>query len=249
VRRWLLERGEAPGRIRLVESGVDLERLRPAPRSAELVRRIGAAPGDAIVGFAGRWSEEKDPLAFVEMVRRVDSSLPVRFVMAGTGHLRPHIERAVADAGFPEGRFHLLGDVPDIAPVLASLDLLVVPSRLDGRPVVALEALALGVPVLASRIGALPDLVEEGETGWLCEPGDVEAFARRVEGAVAAREELARMRPRARAFAEAHLDARAMLAAYHDALRSLLPDHHPAEDGPAMPVAEPGGEGRGASPG
>jgi glycosyltransferase involved in cell wall biosynthesis len=84
---------------------------------------------------------------------------------------------------FPEGRLHLLGEPPEIAPVLASFDLLVVPSVLDGRPVVVLEALSLGVPVLAFRVGALPELIQEGETGWLCDPNDPKAFAGRIEHA------------------------------------------------------------------
>jgi glycosyltransferase involved in cell wall biosynthesis len=223
VSRWLLEHGEAESRIRLIESGVDCSSLRPTARSAELMRHIGASPDDFLIGFASRWSEEKDPLAFVEIARRVyHPSLPVRFLMAGTGHLRPEIERAIADAKLPDGRFWLLGALSDIVPMLASLDLLVLPSRLDGRPQVVLEALALGVPVLASHVGALPELIQDGETGWLCEPGDIEAFRCRILNALAFRSTLADMRLKARAFAEARLDVQAMFAKYQQALAVLL---------------------------
>ena len=73
-----------------------------------------------------------------------------------------------------------LGVVDDIRGHLASLDVLVVPSILDGRPVVVLESLAVGVPVIASRIGGLPALVRDGETGFLVEPGDTDAIARHL---------------------------------------------------------------------
>ena len=223
VREWLLDRGEDADRIRLVESGVDLATLRPMERSEVLVRRIGATPDDLIVGFSGRWSEEKNPLGFIEIARLVDPALPVRFVMTGTGHMRPAVEHAIREACFPEGRFHLLGEVAEIAPVLSSFDLLVVPSVLDGRPVVVLEALSMGVPVLASRIGALPELIQDGATGWLCEPNDSASFVERIERAGRDRAGLQDMRRQARAFAEARLDIQGMLKAYRTGLVSLLP--------------------------
>jgi glycosyltransferase involved in cell wall biosynthesis/SAM-dependent methyltransferase len=223
VARWLIDHGEEPARVRVVESGIDVLALYPRGRSEALVAQIGAAAGDLIVGFAGRWSEEKNPLGFIEIARLVDRAVPVRFVMTGTGPMRPAIERAIEGAVFPDGRFHVLGAVPDVAPVLASFDLLVVPSLLDGRPVVVLEALASGVPVLASRVGGLPDLIEDGATGWLREPHDSNAFAGCIEYAEANRAELRAMRVRAREHAERLLGREQMLEQYESGLKSLLP--------------------------
>jgi glycosyltransferase involved in cell wall biosynthesis/SAM-dependent methyltransferase len=223
VHAWLLTRGEDAARIRLVESGVDVATLRPCARSDILTQEIGATADDLIVGFSGRWSEEKNPLGFVQIAKLVDPALPVRFVMTGAGHLGPTIERALQEGCFPDGRFHLLGEVPEIAPVLASFDVLVVPSVLDGRPTVVLEALALGVPVLASRVGALPELIQDGSTGWLLEPNDAAAFAACIEHAHRNRDNLLNMRRNARAYAEARLDAQHMLTAYRTELETLLP--------------------------
>ena len=224
VHDWLVARGENGSRLRLVKSGVDLAALRPMTRSRALERQIGAASGDLIVGFSGRWSEEKNPVGFVEIARLVDPALPVRFVVTGTGNLRSAVERAVREACFPEGRFHLLGEISEFTPVLASFDLLVVPSVLDGRPVVVLEALSMGVPVVASRVGALPELVEDSGAGWLCEPGDLQAFAECIERAAGDRVGLFDMRRRAREYAESALDIQAMLKSYEAALASLLPE-------------------------
>jgi O-antigen biosynthesis protein len=234
VREWLAARGEKTARIRLIKSGVDLASLRPMLRSEALMRQIGAEADDLIVGFSGRWSEEKHPLGFIKIAQSVDRTLPVRFVMTGTGHLRPAIEHAVREAGFAQGRFHLLGEVAEIAPVLASFDLLIVPSVLDGRPVVVLEALALGVPVLASRVGALPELIQDGVTGWLCQPDNLQAFATRIEHAAMDRAGLNDMRRRARDYAEARLDMRQMLEAYSRSLASLLAKDRAAFKGPAQ---------------
>ena len=220
VLHWLLADGESAARIRMVRSGVDIHRLRPAS-DQDSRARIGAMPGDLVVGFSGRWSGEKDPLAFVAIARQVDPELRVRFVMTGAGHLRPAIEQAVAAAGFPGGRFHLLGEVDDIVPWLNAYDLLVLPSRIDGRPVVVMEAQAVGVPVLASRVGALPELVVDGETGWLFEPGDVAGFAARIEQVARAPALLPPMRAAARRHAEEHFDKQVMHASYEAYLRAL----------------------------
>ncbi|MFC3124176.1 glycosyltransferase [Pseudoroseomonas globiformis] len=223
VRRWLLEHDETDDRIRLIESGVDLDRLHPGLRSQEWREKVSQNDGDIIVGFCGRWSEEKDPLGFVEIARRADPSWPVRFIMTGTGHLGPEIRNAIDAAGFPAGRFQLLGEVDDISTVLASIDLLVVPSKLDGRPVVVMEALAVGTPVLASEIGGLPSLVRQGRTGWLREAGDADGFVDVIAEVVTNREVLAPMRVMAREDAEERLALRKMLERYEQALLHVLP--------------------------
>ena len=96
------------------------------------------------------------------------------------------------------------------------------PSILDGRPVVVLESLALGVPVIASRIGGLPGLIHDGETGFLVEPGDTEAIAWHLRRLADNPDELEQLRKTARAFAERNLDITAMNTAYEQTLRSLL---------------------------
>jgi glycosyltransferase involved in cell wall biosynthesis len=227
VLAWLLDRGESPKRVQLLTSGVDIQALKPLDeRPARAMLALGA--NELMVGFSGRWSEEKNPLAFIEIARRLDPTLPVRFVMTGAGIMEDAVKEALAAANLPEDRFHLAGEVDDIRVWLGSYDLLVLPSKVDGRPVVVLEALALGVPVLASRVGALPDLIQDGQTGWLCDSDDIDAFVRHIEDLVAAGP-TARdfMRRNARAFAERQLDVRHMLSSYEAALTDLI--RHPAD--------------------
>ncbi|MBA4010691.1 MAG: hypothetical protein C0481_02380 [Phenylobacterium sp.] len=221
VQDWLLTHGEAQARIKVIESGVDLSRLSPRSRDPEVSRGLHLRPNEIVVGFSGRWSEEKNPLGFIEIARRTDPRLPIRFVMTGTGPQHHLVEQAIAEARFAPGRFTVVGDVPDVAPWLSSYDLLVLPSRLDGRPVVVMEALAFGVPVLASRVGALPELIEEGVNGWLCGPMETDQFARLID-AFARNPGRARHRTAARAFAERKLDQNRMLANYMAALQGDL---------------------------
>lgn len=218
VQTWLLAHGEDASRIRPIESGVDLSRLVPRPRDPEVRRALQLEPKEVVVGFSGRWSEEKNPLGFVEIARRCDLELPIRFVMTGAGPQHGLVAQAIADADFPPGRFTLVGDVPDLTPWLSSYDLLVLPSRLDGRPVVVMEALACGVPVLASRVGALPELIEEGVNGWLSDAGDTDRFVGLIN-AFARDPARDRHRAASRAFAERKLDQARMLSAYEQALR------------------------------
>ena len=214
VRQWLLQRGEEPHRIQLIESGVDLQAFEPGQDTGKAAAVIRRQDGDFVVGFSGRWSEEKDPLGFVHIAEKLASNRRMRFVMTGTGALRGSVLLAIEKLGEARGRFHLAGEVADVRPFLGSFDVLVLPSVVDGRPMVVLEALAMGVPVVASCVGGLPVLIEEGRNGFLCEPGNVEEFVDRLMSLEQDRALHAAMQISARRFAELHLDARSMLAAY-----------------------------------
>jgi glycosyltransferase involved in cell wall biosynthesis len=224
---WLIEQGEASSRVRLIESGLDLVRYSPKPKSPDVLQQLGISDDTIIIGFSGRWSEEKDPLGFIEIAKLVPEDLAVAFVMTGAGPLKKQVDAAVANANFPLGRFHLMGAVPEVAPFIASYDLLCLPSRLDGRPVVVLEALAFGVPVLASRVGALPELVEEAVSGHLCDAGDYAAFAQYIVQVARDPDGLRQMKHQSRLAAEQRFDARRMLADYERTLSELLDEHDP----------------------
>jgi glycosyltransferase involved in cell wall biosynthesis len=120
-----------------------------------------------------------------------------------------------------EATVEFRGLVPDIAEHLRSLDVLVLPSRQDGRPVVVLEALASGVPVVAARLGGIPELIHDGRNGYLFPPGDVAAMAACVDRLIADRQLLADMKINARQYAKDHLDAEAMDARYLAVLRDV----------------------------
>jgi glycosyltransferase involved in cell wall biosynthesis len=221
VREWLLNSGETADRIELIESGVDLQSFAPGARDPQVMAGLGVSERTLIVGFFGRWSKEKDPLGFISIAQRVPPECPVSFVMAGTGVLRPSIEAAVQQAHFPEGRFYLVGLVSDVSAYLRSCDIVVIPSKLDGRPQSAMEALAVGVPVVASRVGGLAALIEDDLNGYLCDPGDYEGFAARITSLAFSSSKLTQMKYAARSFAERNLDKQRMLSRYVAAFNNL----------------------------
>jgi glycosyltransferase involved in cell wall biosynthesis len=222
VRDWLLANGEDDASVMLVESGVDVPEQGLVERSERRFLRAG---------FSGRFAEEKAPLAFIELVRAIPDA-GFEFVMTGAGPLESQVRRTIAR--LQDSRLRFLGVVDDIGAHLNSLDVLVVPSIFDGRPVVVLEALARGVPVIASRVGGLPALIRDGETGFLVEPGDNAEIARHLRHLARNRAELERMKQSARTFAERNLDAKAMNQAYEQALRSLLPTPEDTEHAEAL---------------
>ena len=224
---WLLAHGESAGRIQIIESGVDLAAHSPSLRDRSVLSALGIANATFVVGFSGRWSEEKDPLGFIEIARLVPADLDVAFVMTGTGAMRGEIEAAIQSAGLPPDRFHLVGLVDNIHAYVASFDLLCLPSRLDGRPVVVLEALATGVPVLASKVGALPELISSGHNGVLCAAGDYQGFADQIVRLSKLGPELKPMQNAARASAEQTLDARTMFSKYEATLTELTSRRSP----------------------
>lgn len=217
VRDWLLANGQGQESVVLVESGVEAPPEGPSARCSTRSFRVG---------FSGRLAEEKAPLSFVDVVRRTPGA-EFEFVITGAGPLESSVRREVARLS--DTRLRFLGVVDDIGAHIASLDVLVLPSILDGRPVVVLEALVRGVPVIASRVGGLPALVREGETGFLVEPGDTAAISRHLRRLSENPTELEALRKSARRFAERNLDAEAMNRTYEHALRSLLPSRHERE--------------------
>ena len=125
-----------------------------------------------IVGFVGRLSHEKGPDLFCEIAEMSGSNL--EFHIFGDGPMRAELE---ARHG---ARVRFRGLQTDMDSVWREISLLMMPSRAEGMPMAALEALAHGIPVAAARVGALPDLLGEGGAGWLFEPGDVVEAARAV---------------------------------------------------------------------
>lgn len=122
-----------------------------------------------LVGFVGRLSEEKGILQFmraIAMATRRDAKL--EFVIAGDGQLRDEIHQYIDKLGLGE-RARMTGWVPhdDLPNLLNELKLIVIPSSTEGLPGVMLEAMACGTPVLASPVGAIPDIVVDGETGFI----------------------------------------------------------------------------------
>ncbi len=147
-----------------------------APREDEFGRVLRTP----VVLMAACLKAQKNPLAFVEIARLVHAREPAaRFLVAGDGPLRKAFEAEVARHGLSPF-VETLGWVYPMRPLLAGADALVLPSFHEGLPLTVVEALALGLPVVASRVDGIPEVIEDGRNGFLCNPGRPDEFADRV---------------------------------------------------------------------
>lgn len=161
-------------RVRLWQRGVDCDLFDPSRRSH--ARRARIAPdGRRLVGFVGRLAPEKQ----VQDLVRLKDELGIKLVVVGDGPERARLEQLLPDAHFT-GMLH--GE--ELAATIAALDVLVSTSETETFCQVVQEALASGVPVVASGAGGPLDLVDHSRTGWLYEPGDLDAMARYVRDLV-----------------------------------------------------------------
>jgi len=169
--------GGAGGRVEVVSHGIDMSAL-PAPESRSAVRAdLGVDDDEVLAVTVANLRANKGYPTLLDAARLVvDRGAPVRFVAAGQGPLEQVLRDRVVALGLRE-RFTILGYVPDATRLVAAADLFVLASEHEGRPLAVMEALGLGVPVVATNVGGVPDLVEDGTCGLLVPPGDPDALA------------------------------------------------------------------------
>jgi glycosyltransferase involved in cell wall biosynthesis len=146
----------------------------------EMRRLLGIAPDRFVVGWIGRMTGVKrtdDVLLALRRLRELD--VDAVLCMVGDGPDRDAVERRAHQLGIVRESL-FLGYQDDVAPYYAAFDALILPSANEGTPVSAIEALAGGRPVVATRVGGVPDVVRDGIDGFLVEPGDVDAMADRL---------------------------------------------------------------------
>jgi len=179
VRQFVLRtEGAPPQKLCTIHYGLDPQTVSaPTDARARLRAELGLSESTLLVGSVCR----------LIPVKRIDDGLrgfahivgdfpAVHYVIAGTGPQAPALRRLAHKLGIAE-HVHFLGWRDDPSPVFAALDVLLAPSLREGFGLIFLEAMALGVPIVATRVSAIPEVVADGETGWLVPPRDPAAIA------------------------------------------------------------------------
>jgi glycosyltransferase involved in cell wall biosynthesis len=174
-RAELIARGVPPGRIEIVHNAIapNWGAAERQPDCQAETRRAWGIPADRkIILIVGRLSREKDHLTLLAATKRTQAVLPVHLVIVGAGPERPRIEERIRELGL-QNQVTLTGQQKSAAPFYGIADIAVLSSLSEGSPNALLEALASGVPVVATRVGGIPEIVNDGETALLVPPSYV----------------------------------------------------------------------------
>jgi len=177
--RALAQRDCKSSRLHVISNGIDVAKFAPNVHERRRVRRELGIPDDAwVVGTVGRLAPEKDQGLLVDAMAPLLGQRR-RLIIVGDGAERNALRARIANT--PGGRYAvMLGKRDDVESLLAAFDAFALSSRTEGLPLVLLEAMAAGLPVVSTAVGGIPDLVMHGVTGLLCSPGDGAGLAREL---------------------------------------------------------------------
>lgn len=204
--------GVAADKIRLIRSGVDTALYRPRPRSGKLNQLFGIPADFLTVGMVAQFIPRKGHSDLVAAARSILKVIPnTRFLLFGKGQLRAEIEQQVDAAGLRPA-FIFPGFREDLPDLLPEIDVVAHPAHAEGLGVALLQASACGVPVVAGRAGGIPEIVIDGESGFLVPPGQPAELAEKLVDLLVSAEKRQAMGDAGRCFVEAECSLETMAA-------------------------------------
>lgn len=177
--RFLVDQTGFPEKkVHVIANGVDADRFQPsAARRARTRRQLGLSDDTPVCGIVAALRPEKNHELFLAAARRVCHVRPdAQFWIVGDGVEKEKLQRIARETGLTQN-VRFLGSRPDIPHLLAGMDVFSLTSHNEANPVSILEAMAVGVPVVATRVGSVAESVKDGATGYLVDPGDAAGLA------------------------------------------------------------------------
>ena len=169
--------GVKPDKVQVIYNGLDVSALVPGDDPDAVRRKLGILPGQRVVAMVGRLHAVKGHVFLLQAARQVVAQYDeVVFLLVGEGTERRLIERTVEELGLND-KVIMTGYYPNVSELYPIMDMLCLPSLMEGMGLVLLEAMYFGVPVVATQVGGIPELIIDGESGLLVAPGNSEALA------------------------------------------------------------------------
>lgn len=213
TRRGLIERdGLEPDRVAAFPIGIDVEQFKPGQPDRDLRHELNLPKGQRLVGLISYLRSYKGHEFFIDAAARVLSQAKdVTFLIVGEGPEEARLRERIASLGLAS-HVRMLGFREDLLNVFRSLNLFVIPSvEGDTIPQVLMQALAMGLPVVSTTVGSIPDVVQNGRTGFVVPPRDADALAGRIKALLDDAPLRADMGRRGRAFVEQEYSLSRML--------------------------------------
>jgi len=206
--------------IEVIYNFVNCEKYRPTTGDSALRRRF-APDGESILIHISNFRAVKRPVDVVEIFGRIREKIPVVLLMIGDGPERIYAERRAREKHM-DGCAHFPGKQDNIEQWLGISDLLLLPSEMESFGLVALEAMACEVPVVASRVGGIPEVITDGVEGFLANIGDIDGMADRALHILVQKQVREEMGRRAREKARTFFSSNAIISAYEAHYQRVL---------------------------
>ncbi len=177
VREDLLTMGVKSEKISVIYNGLDLSLLKTGPSSTEIRQQLGIRPEQRVIATVARLHPVKGHKHLLAAARQVVRQYPeALFLLVGEGPERPAIERAIREMDLAH-HVIMTGFYPEVNDLYPVMEIFVLPSLMEGMGLVLLEAMNFGVPVIATQVGGIPEIIQDGESGLLVSPADSEGLA------------------------------------------------------------------------
>jgi len=204
--------------IEVIPNFIDTERFQR--QNKQHFKQALCPNGEKVIVHVSNFRPVKNAQQVVEIFHRLRDDLPVKLLLVGDGPDRVPAERKARDLGvYDDVRF--LGKQDPVEEILSIADVFLMPSGSETFGLAALEAMACDVPVVASNVGGLPELVKDGESGFLCELDDIDAFTNRTRALLTDEDLHARMAEASRQRAEDAFDINEIVPMYEDYYRTV----------------------------
>ncbi len=215
-------------RLSVISNGIDFDRFKNLPQHGSLRKEYDIRGDEIVVGVIGRYAAQKGHeylFRALAKITELDKDILIKLFVVGHGELERQFKKIVANLKI-EDRVIFAGFRNDILPVLNTIDFLAMPSLSEGLPIVLLEAMAAGVPVVVTPVGGIPKLIKDGETGFVVQPKDVDGLADAIKKMIEMRDHemdrLQRIVQNAQELVEKQYSARIMAEKYYQLYQSSL---------------------------